>query len=38
VLSLAEDSWLAAGFPMQPSALNAIADQTVMRFTRDHRL
>jgi poly(A) polymerase len=38
VLTLAEDAWLAAGFPLDPSALSAIADQTVARFTRDHRL
>ena len=38
VLTLAEDAWLAADFPLDPSALFAIADQTVARFTRDHRL
>ena len=38
VLALAEDAWLAAGFPLDPSALSAIADQTVMRFMRDDRL
>jgi poly(A) polymerase len=38
VLTLAEDAWLAADFPDDPSALTAIADQTVARFTRDHRL
>jgi poly(A) polymerase len=38
VLTLAEDAWLAADFPFDPSALAAIADQTVARFTRDHRL
>jgi hypothetical protein len=38
VLTLAEDAWLAAGFPLDPSALSAIAEQTVARFTRDHRL
>jgi poly(A) polymerase len=38
VLTLAEDAWLAADFPLEPSALSAIADQTVTRFTRDHRL
>lgn len=38
VLTLAEDAWLAADFPLAPSALSAIADQTVARFTRDHRL
>jgi poly(A) polymerase len=35
VLTLAEDAWLAADFPLDPSALSAIADQTVARFTRD---
>ena len=38
VLGLAEDAWLAADFPLDQSALEAIADQTVTRFTRDHRL
>jgi poly(A) polymerase len=38
VLTLAEDAWLAADFPLDRSALSAIADQTVARFTRDHRL
>ena len=38
VLKLAEDAWLAADFPLDPTALAAIADQTVARFTRDHRL
>ena len=38
VLALAEDAWLAADFPLDESALKAIADQTVARFTRDHRL
>ncbi|MFB9268693.1 CCA tRNA nucleotidyltransferase [Bradyrhizobium erythrophlei] len=38
VLTLAEDAWLAADFPLEPQALSAIADQTVSRFTRDHRL
>ena len=38
VLALAEDAWLAADFPSQPAALEAIADQTVTRFNRDHRL
>jgi len=38
VLALAEDAWLAAGFPLEQAALAAIADQTVARFTRDHRL
>jgi hypothetical protein len=38
VLALAEDAWLAANFPLEESVLKAIADQTVARFTRDHRL
>jgi poly(A) polymerase len=35
VLALAEDAWLAAEFPLDQSSLNAIADQTVARFTRE---
>jgi poly(A) polymerase len=38
VLTIAEDAWLAAGFPLEGAALAAIADQTVARFARDHRL
>jgi hypothetical protein len=38
VLGLAEDAWLAAGFPLDQAALEAIADQAVTRFNRDHRL
>ena len=38
VLTLAEDAWLAADFPLDQTALAAIADQTVTRFARDHRL
>jgi tRNA nucleotidyltransferase/poly(A) polymerase len=38
VLTIAEDAWLAADFPLDPAELSAIADQTVARFTRDHRL
>jgi len=38
VLTLAEDAWLAADFPLDDAALKAIADQTVIRFARDHRL
>jgi poly(A) polymerase len=38
VVALAEDAWLAADFPLEEGALKAIADQTVARFTRDHRL
>jgi tRNA nucleotidyltransferase/poly(A) polymerase len=38
VLALAEDAWLAADFPSDAAALDAIADHTVTRFNRDHRL
>jgi poly(A) polymerase len=38
VLALAEDAWLAADFPLAQSALTAIADQSAVRFARDHRL
>jgi poly(A) polymerase len=38
VLKLAEDAWLAADFPFDELVLEAIAEQTVARFTRDHRL
>jgi poly(A) polymerase len=38
VLTLAEDAWLAASFPLDDAALKTIADQTVARFRRDHRL
>jgi poly(A) polymerase len=38
VLTLAEDAWLAADFPLDEAALKTIADQTVTRFRRDHRL
>jgi poly(A) polymerase len=38
VLTLAEDAWLAADFPLEPAALAAIADQAAARFARDHRL
>ena len=34
-LALAEDAWLAADFPLDRSALAALADQTVTRFSRD---
>ena len=37
VLTVAEDAWLAADFPLDQSALIDIADQTVARFTRDQR-
>ena len=38
VLALAEDGWLAENFPLEQSAVKAIADQAVARFTRDLRL
>ncbi len=38
VLTIAEDAWLAAGFPLEAKDLDGIADQTVARFARDHRL
>ena len=38
VLTLAEDAWLAADFPLEQAALATIADQTINRFNRDHRL
>ena len=38
VLTLAEDAWLAADFPLDRSVLSAIADETVACFARDHRL
>jgi hypothetical protein len=38
VLAIAEDAWLAEDFPLDSTRLSAIADQTVARFTRDHRL
>jgi len=38
VLALAEDGWLAANFPLDEAAVDAIADQAVARFTRDIRL
>jgi tRNA nucleotidyltransferase/poly(A) polymerase len=37
VLALAEDAWLAADFPLDEAAVKGIADQTVVRFTRDTR-
>ncbi len=37
VLALAEDAWLAADFPLDEAALNAIANQSVTRLTRDGR-
>jgi len=38
VLTLAEDAWLAADFPLDRSTLADIADQAAARFARDHRL
>ena len=38
VLTLAEDAWLAANFPLDETVLAAIADQTVSRFSRDEKL
>jgi poly(A) polymerase len=38
VLTLAEDAWLAADFPLDQAALKTIADRAAARFTRDHRL
>jgi poly(A) polymerase len=38
VLTLAEDAWLAADFPLDDQAWAAIADQAAARFVRDHRL
>jgi poly(A) polymerase len=35
VMTLAEDAWLAADFPLDPSALKALADQAVARLSRD---
>lgn len=37
VLTLAEDAWLAADFPLDQAALGAIADQAVARLTRDSK-
>ena len=36
VLGSAEDAWLAANFPLEKSALKAIADQAVARFASDN--
>jgi poly(A) polymerase len=38
ILALAEDAWLAADFPLEKSALTSIADHSVARLSRDHRL
>jgi tRNA nucleotidyltransferase/poly(A) polymerase len=37
VLTLAEDAWLAADFPLEPAVLASLADQAVARLTRDPR-
>lgn len=37
VLTLAEDAWLAADFPLEEAALAAIADQAVARIKRDQK-
>jgi poly(A) polymerase len=37
VLTLAEDAWLAADFPLDVAALDAIADQATSRVNRDGR-
>jgi len=36
-LTLAEDAWLAADFPLDQAALDSIADQVVARLTRDSK-
>jgi hypothetical protein len=38
VIALAEDAWLAQDFPLEIDVLTVIADQTVARFAREHRL
>jgi poly(A) polymerase len=38
ILTLAEDAWLASNFTDNPDAIRKIADDTVARFTREHRL
>jgi poly(A) polymerase len=37
VLTLAEDAWLAADFPLEDTALASIADQAAARVSRDER-
>jgi len=37
VLTLAEDAWLAADFPLDAAALSAIADQAITRLKSDMR-
>ncbi|WP_027522824.1 CCA tRNA nucleotidyltransferase [Bradyrhizobium sp. Ec3.3] len=38
VLTLAEDAWLAADFPLEEAALASIADQAAARAGRDQRI
>ncbi|MEW6639704.1 MAG: CCA tRNA nucleotidyltransferase [Pseudomonadota bacterium] len=38
ILTLAEDAWLASDFASDPDSLTRIADETVARFRREHRL
>jgi poly(A) polymerase len=38
VIALAEDAWLAQDFPLETEAVQAIADQTVARFGKEHGL
>jgi poly(A) polymerase/tRNA nucleotidyltransferase (CCA-adding enzyme) len=38
VLTLAEDAWLAANFPLDAESVAEIAEQTLERFRHDHRL
>lgn len=37
VLTLAEDAWLAADFPLEEAALASIADQAAARISRDQK-
>jgi len=37
VLTLAEDAWLAADFPLEEAALASIADQAAARISRDEK-
>ncbi|MDE5463440.1 CCA tRNA nucleotidyltransferase [Bradyrhizobium sp. CSS354] len=37
VLTLAEDAWLAADFPLEEAAIASIADQAAARVSRDER-
>jgi poly(A) polymerase len=37
VLTLAEDAWLAANFPLEETALASIADQAAARISRDEK-